>query len=687
MRKQNGITVIALVITIIVLLILAAVSISAVLGENGIIAKARDAAKKTKKAQEEEKLMLDQSEISMNLSDIGAALKYDVVQKESYAILRLYTFVDGSSTYGDYSRDIVYGKTEEQKIEMLLNGINQKDGTSYENIDELISDWSVNNEVVEGCTTLSEIIEAYECDNLTELLIKLKVVEPDGYTSSKEITKTFIIKIGNAVIKADGTTEFPYVEIPITASGTYTIVMETGDGGRATLNAKVDIDSNESVFVHENEIIIGLDDNYLYDDGGCLTYSKFNLIAIPSIINGQKITTISNATFAGIKGINAIILPNTVTTIEENAFGSCSDLQDINFPNSLVTIGNYAFRNCRNLQEVKFSEGLISIGEAAFDNCTSVTKLDLPSSLTEIGVNAFGDLAITSIEIPSGVTTVRGFGNCSSLEKVTFLGNVQVIGSSAFANCTSLNNVVLPNTVTVIETSAFGSCTSLSNITLSNSLQEIGSSAFASCTKLANITLPNTLTTIGSSAFNNCDALTTIVIPSSVTTLGSSAFASSDALTTVTFNGNIDTLGSYTFSYCKALTTFTINGTIGSIGDYAFQYCEKLSELTLPEGLTTIGKKSFDNCLGLSSIYLPDSLVSIGEDAFHYCRSLPSIYIPAGVTTISQCAIYTYPYSGTFRAYCGAASKPSGWAHYWIPDMSVNDGNLDEYYVSWGQTR
>ena len=42
MKKQNGITLIALVITIIVLLILAGVSISLVLGENGVLDKAKN---------------------------------------------------------------------------------------------------------------------------------------------------------------------------------------------------------------------------------------------------------------------------------------------------------------------------------------------------------------------------------------------------------------------------------------------------------------------------------------------------------------------------------------------------------------------------------------------------------------------------------------------------------------------
>ena len=49
MKKQNGITLIALVITIIVLLILAGVTISLVIGDNGILTQATLAVKENKK--------------------------------------------------------------------------------------------------------------------------------------------------------------------------------------------------------------------------------------------------------------------------------------------------------------------------------------------------------------------------------------------------------------------------------------------------------------------------------------------------------------------------------------------------------------------------------------------------------------------------------------------------------------
>ena len=59
MKNQLGITLVALVVTIVVLLILAGVSINLVLGENGLISNAKEARDKTKTAEVNEKTQLD----------------------------------------------------------------------------------------------------------------------------------------------------------------------------------------------------------------------------------------------------------------------------------------------------------------------------------------------------------------------------------------------------------------------------------------------------------------------------------------------------------------------------------------------------------------------------------------------------------------------------------------------------
>lgn len=74
MREQKGITLVALVVTIVVLLILAAVSINLVLGENGLIKNAREAKNKTEEAQTNEVGQIDSisSEIDKYLTVVDA---------------------------------------------------------------------------------------------------------------------------------------------------------------------------------------------------------------------------------------------------------------------------------------------------------------------------------------------------------------------------------------------------------------------------------------------------------------------------------------------------------------------------------------------------------------------------------------------------------------------------------------
>ena len=58
-KKQSGITLVALVVTIVVLLILAGVSINLVLGENGLITQAKEAKEKSASGMNEENYLIN----------------------------------------------------------------------------------------------------------------------------------------------------------------------------------------------------------------------------------------------------------------------------------------------------------------------------------------------------------------------------------------------------------------------------------------------------------------------------------------------------------------------------------------------------------------------------------------------------------------------------------------------------
>ena len=75
---ENGITLVALVVTIVVLLILAAVSLNLILGENGIITKAKEAKQQTEIGQERESIELAIIAVQIDKNGFGE------INKENY---------------------------------------------------------------------------------------------------------------------------------------------------------------------------------------------------------------------------------------------------------------------------------------------------------------------------------------------------------------------------------------------------------------------------------------------------------------------------------------------------------------------------------------------------------------------------------------------------------------------------
>ena len=83
MKKNKGITLVALVVTIVVLLILAGVSINLVLGDNGIVKKAQDAKTKSAEASQNDlkgmNSLIEQMESTLNESENGGKTEPETV--------------------------------------------------------------------------------------------------------------------------------------------------------------------------------------------------------------------------------------------------------------------------------------------------------------------------------------------------------------------------------------------------------------------------------------------------------------------------------------------------------------------------------------------------------------------------------------------------------------------------------
>lgn len=135
MKKQNGITLIALVITIIVLLILAGVSIAMLTGENGILNKATYSVSATKVAEAKETAQLD---VNAKMADYYDA-KY--TSDTTYANFGAYLAAEGNAMVssdttkytvtGTAVTIVPTGRNEEGKEVKVTGTIGQNGGITW----------------------------------------------------------------------------------------------------------------------------------------------------------------------------------------------------------------------------------------------------------------------------------------------------------------------------------------------------------------------------------------------------------------------------------------------------------------------------------------------------------------------------------------------------------------------------
>lgn len=348
-------------------------------------------------------------------------------------------------------------------------------------------------------------------------------------------------------------------------------------------------------------------------DGTCYVRSRGSCtdtdIVIPSMYNGESVTSIGNY-----------------------AFRKCSDLTSIEIPDSVTSIGNYAFADCSDLTSIVIPDGVTNIGNTAFSGCIGLTSIEIPDSVTSIGESAFAD--------------------CDHL--IVEEGGVHYVGKWIVDCDTSATEVKLREGVKGIADWAFRDCTGLTSISIPNGVTNIGKRAFFKCENITSIVIPNGVTSINSYTFYECNSLTSLVIPDGVTSIGESAFDSCFSLTAVVIPDSVISIGNHAFSGCS-LTSLTIPNAITSIEDYAFFGCN-MTSLVIPDGVTSIGERAFNACSDLTSIVIPNSVTSIGFQAFGNDIRVADIYYTGnedewnGIDKASECmpfSKYTLHYNYT----------------------------------------
>lgn len=366
----------------------------------------------------------------------------------------------------------------------------------------------------------------------------------------------------------------------------------------------------------------------------------------------------------------------TVNTIGTSAFEGCTDLRSVELPSSIKYINTDAFYGCEKLTDINLPEGLLSISQRAFYKC-AMSSVTIPSTVTSMGNYVFnGCPALTSVTW-NAVNCTSSFGTyeyapfyysrniitsftfgeniqtippylCYGMSKITNLdvpNTVTSLGTYAFAYCTSLIDANIPNTLTTVPSCLFEGCSALPAIIIPATVKTIGSDAFYNCKALASVNIDEGLKAINQRAFFSC-ALTSVTIPSTVTSIGNSAFNGCSKLTSVTWNA-INCTSSYS-SYENApfygargsITSFSFGENVQTIPPFLCYGMNNLTEIVVPNTVTSLGTYAFAYCTALTAANIPNTLTTVPQCLFEGCTALPAIIIPASVTTIGTDAFY-----------------------------------------------
>jgi len=423
----------------------------------------------------------------------------------------------------------------------------------------------------------------------------------------------------------------------------------------------------------EDDIISG-DYNYEFLEDGTIGINRYfgtaDKVIIPSEIDGYKVTALHRYSFAGLKKLTSVTVPEGVTRIGFCAFEDCSNLEELILPDSLKEIHKmyidetklyktaenwengvlYVGKHLIDTNPKKISgtftvkEGTIAITQLAFDGCKDLTEVVLPDSVKYIGDSAFRDCDnLTKINLTDNITFLdfAAFDGCP-LEEVYISKNLKTLEPYVFRG-TKITEVTIPESVEAIRYSAFQNCKGLTEVTIPETVKEIEDYVFLNCDNLNSITLPESLENLGHAAFsrtayaNNEENYTdgilyykdmllsskddisgNIKIKDGTRIIAANAFGDGNNIASVTIPDSVEIIGRGCFSSCENLKSVKLSKNIAEIPSGLFSGCLSLESITIPENVKTIGDSAFFDCINLKYIVIPESVESFGTDAVGY---------------------------------------------------------------------
>ena len=232
-KEMKGITLVALVITIVVLLILAGVSINTVLGDDGIIKKAKEAAEATKRASAEEEMnrLVLEYQLAKNDETLESFLQEKVTEGR----------IDGVTDNGDGTITIT------KKVEG--------------------KDYTITVKKPAASTPSVKVGAIRVVSDSTGAGSSL------GEASTRKGTTLYIMI--ESTISGGTTTVSPEVPYAVTENGTYKFtVTGTVNGTTYTKEVSVTVNQFKNSILEDINIKIGDSVNYTYDSAGSYSLSS-----------------------------------------------------------------------------------------------------------------------------------------------------------------------------------------------------------------------------------------------------------------------------------------------------------------------------------------------------------------------------------------------------------------------------
>lgn len=521
---------------------------------------------------------------------------------------------------------------------------------------------TVTNSLFNGCTALTTIelpaiTEKIEesafagCTKLSEIVIPETVTEigKDAFAGCLALAHVVFdgssrlsIISDNAFARCEKLTSFTIPE-GVTSIGDHAFE-GTSITGEFLIPSKVEtIGYNPFGSMGQIEVVIDSSNPFFRMDDHGAVYMANELIYYPTSATG--IVTLAS----GVE-------------IKPYAFYNCNLITKIELPVDMTVITEACFAGMGGLQEVIIPDSVTLIAKNAFYH-SSIETLVLPTNAV-LEPYALAGLKTTSITLPATMTKVPDycFAEAEIEEVILPEGMVEIGGNVVYDS--TITKFDLPASVTVLDDYAFAR-SNFETYTLTGSIKEFGRYLFAESEKLREVTFADSITEInGMYCFSKCINLEVVNLPAGITELPYGFFKDS-GIKTFTLPEGFKATSSNLFSGCNQLTSITLPSTLEKIGAYTFENCTSLTTITLPVGLKVLDSYCFTGCTSLTSVTMPDHLELIDSAVFKDCTGIKELVVKGNVMVDSFTgAFYNWTEEQTIKFTC-SYELTSSWNKYW----------------------